>query len=339
MKGTQFFTLILIAAITILISGCKSTPKNCLPFCKHSSDGNGDFSYLNKNKENPEEELKEQLTFIEDNSKISPELQQLSSSFQTIDLKLYLLNEHKLHHISLRNKVLFQYDKANLELIDSEDLKAVASLYNQAALGNYLYLIGHTDSQGSQAYNQSLSIRRAIVVAHQLVNLKVPADKIKIVPAGEVQPISTNSTSSGRSLNRRVEILTSDSHALITSYFRQIDCSNVDKACVRTILPILDVNQNNSRTIAKLNNKVTVATLSPELNQLTLLNKTLVDGAEVADKRIGFSNDDKRWSQLLPDIRKPFSQKTEIRPLFSLPTEIRPKLILPKKYEFKARSI
>ncbi|MBT8434001.1 MAG: OmpA family protein [Gammaproteobacteria bacterium] len=65
---------------------------------------------------------------------------------------------------------------------------------------------GHTDSRGSQEYNQALSERRARSVAQYLLSRDVVEARIESVGFGEGTPIADNSTDAGRSLNRRVEL-------------------------------------------------------------------------------------------------------------------------------------
>lgn len=65
---------------------------------------------------------------------------------------------------------------------------------------------GYTDSVGSSSYNQKLSEDRAQSVADYLANKKVTSARIELAGLGEENPIASNKTSKGRSLNRRVEI-------------------------------------------------------------------------------------------------------------------------------------
>ena len=65
---------------------------------------------------------------------------------------------------------------------------------------------GHTDSVGSDAYNQRLSERRAAAVKDYLVSKGIPAAKITTIGKGESQPVATNKTAEGRQKNRRVDI-------------------------------------------------------------------------------------------------------------------------------------
>ncbi len=65
---------------------------------------------------------------------------------------------------------------------------------------------GHTDSVGSNEYNQDLSIRRANSVKNLLVQRGVAESRIDAVGYGETLPVATNETEAGRQRNRRVEI-------------------------------------------------------------------------------------------------------------------------------------
>ena len=78
----------------------------------------------------------------------------------------------------------------------------VLSQYNQT----YIDVYGHTDSMGSDAYNQSLSERRAQAVADYLASHGVVAARLGTRGYGETQPIASNDTEEGRAANRRVEI-------------------------------------------------------------------------------------------------------------------------------------
>jgi outer membrane protein OmpA-like peptidoglycan-associated protein len=69
---------------------------------------------------------------------------------------------------------------------------------------------GHTDSRGSEAYNETLSQRRADAVAQALSIRNVSAERVHAIGRGEGYPVATNDHASGRQQNRRVEIVFSD---------------------------------------------------------------------------------------------------------------------------------
>jgi OOP family OmpA-OmpF porin len=66
--------------------------------------------------------------------------------------------------------------------------------------------VGHTDSVGSDAYNQKLSVKRADAVKAYLVSKGIEKNRVYTEGKGEKQPVADNKTSAGRSKNRRVEV-------------------------------------------------------------------------------------------------------------------------------------
>jgi OOP family OmpA-OmpF porin len=67
-------------------------------------------------------------------------------------------------------------------------------------------VVGYTDSQGGERYNQNLSENRARSVKQYLVSQGVSSARINSVGRGESNPVDTNATAAGRSRNRRIEI-------------------------------------------------------------------------------------------------------------------------------------
>jgi outer membrane protein OmpA-like peptidoglycan-associated protein len=86
------------------------------------------------------------------------------------------------------------------EVLNSVSL--VVNEFNQTVIE----VAGHTDSTGSDAYNQQLSERRARAVAAYLGTRSVLVDRIIEVGMGEGRPVATNDTDAGRAQNRRVEL-------------------------------------------------------------------------------------------------------------------------------------
>ena len=88
---------------------------------------------------------------------------------------------------------------------DGEIAKAARCINN--CPGNVVYIDGHTDSDGSAAYNQKLSEQRATAVKNRLIsNFDIPAEKVTARGFGEEQPVADNNTAEGRALNRRVDV-------------------------------------------------------------------------------------------------------------------------------------
>lgn len=100
--------------------------------------------------------------------------------------------------------VNFQFDKDQLTPAARDSLKPIASsLVAQPEL--YVEIGGHTDSVGSDAYNQKLSQERAQSVRSYLIEQGAKADHLTAKGYGESKPIASNSTKEGRAENRRVE--------------------------------------------------------------------------------------------------------------------------------------
>jgi outer membrane protein OmpA-like peptidoglycan-associated protein len=101
--------------------------------------------------------------------------------------------------------ITFAYDRYDIQPQFQQTLDQVAqtlAAYNQT----YIDVLGHTDSTGSDAYNQGLSERRAQSVASYLTSRGVQSARIATRGYGESAPIGTNATDEGRAANRRVEI-------------------------------------------------------------------------------------------------------------------------------------
>lgn len=102
--------------------------------------------------------------------------------------------------------VNFDFDKATLRpdaipILDeaARTLKAEPSLM--------VSVEGHTDSRGTEPYNQSLSERRATTVRNYLADHGVDRNRLTVVGHGELQPVASNDSDDGRAQNRRVELL------------------------------------------------------------------------------------------------------------------------------------
>ena len=103
--------------------------------------------------------------------------------------------------------VLFEFDSARLTAADKLRLDKIATRLKAEAPSARLSVTGHTDSRGSDAYNQKLSERRAHSVTDYLVESGISRSSfVAVQGAGETQPVADNNTADGRSMNRRVEI-------------------------------------------------------------------------------------------------------------------------------------
>ena len=84
-----------------------------------------------------------------------------------------------------------------------DDVAQVLNTYDQSIVD----IVGHADSRGELAYNQTLSEQRASSVAGYLINRGVLRERLYVAGMGETAPIASNDTEQGRAMNRRVEIV------------------------------------------------------------------------------------------------------------------------------------
>ncbi|HTF95023.1 MAG TPA: OmpA family protein [Cellvibrio sp.] len=102
--------------------------------------------------------------------------------------------------------VLFETGKSDLKSGAAANLGKLVTFLNQEPERS-LVIEGHTDSVGSESYNQTLSQNRADSVKAFLLGQGVAANRITAVGKGESAPVASNDSSSGRQMNRRVEII------------------------------------------------------------------------------------------------------------------------------------
>lgn len=107
--------------------------------------------------------------------------------------------------LNIPSGINFAYNSAAVEPQFRRTLDQVGQVLGQYDR-TYVDIYGHTDSTGSDAYNQDLSERRAGSVADYLESRGVRSARIGIRGFGEMQPIASNDTEQGRAANRRVEI-------------------------------------------------------------------------------------------------------------------------------------
>ena len=107
--------------------------------------------------------------------------------------------------VSFAAEALFDFDKS---VVKPEGKAALDDLLAKLAGMNteVMVTVGHTDSVGSDAYNQRLSLRRAEAVKAYIVSKGIDASRVYTEGKGESQPIADNATAEGRAKNRRVTV-------------------------------------------------------------------------------------------------------------------------------------
>jgi outer membrane protein OmpA-like peptidoglycan-associated protein len=107
--------------------------------------------------------------------------------------------------VTFDSGILFDVNSSTLRSEAESNLRAlVASLEEYE--GTDVLVVGHTDSTGEAEYNQGLSERRADSARNFLVGAGLESNRVTAMGRGEIEPVASNDTLSGRQDNRRVEI-------------------------------------------------------------------------------------------------------------------------------------
>ncbi|MEO5902911.1 MAG: OmpA family protein [Gemmatimonadaceae bacterium] len=107
--------------------------------------------------------------------------------------------------VTFDSGLLFDFDSDRIRPAAASNLAELARSLKKFGDSN-LMIVGHTDSQGDDAYNQALSYRRANSASAYLQSQGVPIARILTNGLGEKEPVATNETDAGRQQNRRVEV-------------------------------------------------------------------------------------------------------------------------------------
>ena len=115
--------------------------------------------------------------------------------------------------ITYNADALFDFDKSVLKPEGKAKLDDLVEKVGHVTL-EVIIAVGHTDSVGSDAYNQKLSVRRAEAVKAYLVGKGIEKNRVYTEGKGEKQPVADNKTAEGRAKNRRVEIEVVGTHTV-----------------------------------------------------------------------------------------------------------------------------
>lgn len=115
--------------------------------------------------------------------------------------------------VEFSSSVLFAFDKSNLSNEAKANLDKLVVVLNSYE-DTDIEIQGHTDSKGSEAYNQQLSIQRASSVSAYLATKGISSSRLTTKGFGEMLPKYLNDTADGRDKNRRVEFLITANEAM-----------------------------------------------------------------------------------------------------------------------------
>ncbi len=116
--------------------------------------------------------------------------------------------------VEFSSAVLFGFDQSDLSADAKANLDKLVKVLNTYPDTN-IEVQGHTDSKGTESYNQALSERRAGSVSSYLLASQIPAARITTKGFGETMPEYDNETEEGRAQNRRVEFLITANEKMI----------------------------------------------------------------------------------------------------------------------------
>lgn len=121
------------------------------------------------------------------------------------EMRAYQLRQTQLGATLVLQDVVFETGRAELKAGADQRLQPLAK-YLQANPNVKVQVDGHTDSRGSNASNQTLSVARAEAVRATLAGMGVNAGRITTIGHGETEPVADNKIAAGRLQNRRVEV-------------------------------------------------------------------------------------------------------------------------------------
>ena len=107
--------------------------------------------------------------------------------------------------ITFDSGILFATNSSTLEPQAKTNINKLAVILNKYPDTNIL-VTGHTDSDGTEEYNQTLSEKRAKSVSDYTIGQGINSSRFSIIGLGETEPVASNETVDGKHLNRRVEI-------------------------------------------------------------------------------------------------------------------------------------
>lgn len=129
---------------------------------------------------------------------------ELAQEQQANQLEIERMKDDTLK-LTLDSEVSFDFNKYEIKPAFHDSLDKLAAVINKYDR-TVVHVVGHTDSVGSDSYNQRLSEKRAESVVSYLLRKGVRYDRLHASGKGESEPRATNDTEAGRQLNRRVEI-------------------------------------------------------------------------------------------------------------------------------------
>jgi outer membrane protein OmpA-like peptidoglycan-associated protein len=152
-------------------------------------------SVINPNKKNDEQKNLQELSL------------KMKNYLDESNVKVLSYKNLPILYINLGPIVHFETGKYNIK--EQYKAKLIEIINHLKSTNQAILIVGHTDSVGSDRYNQALSELRAREIYKFFIKNGIDKNRLDYIGYGEEQPIATNATSEGRAKNRRVELLVS----------------------------------------------------------------------------------------------------------------------------------
>ena len=139
----------------------------------------------------------------------APQTQPLFNAEQVATLKEQGFNQtDEGWELSFTDKLLFEFDAAKLTAPSRSAIQKISAALLKVGI-NHMRVEGHTDNDGTEAYNNTLSLARANVVADAMSVSGIPRDNITVKGLGMSKPVASNASKTGKAENRRVTVIVS----------------------------------------------------------------------------------------------------------------------------------
>ena len=110
--------------------------------------------------------------------------------------------------LSFTDKLLFDFGASSLTAPSRAAIQKISAALLKVGI-THMRVEGHTDNEGTEAYNNNLSLARANVVADAMSASGIPRDNITVKGLGMSKPVASNATKTGKAENRRVTVIVS----------------------------------------------------------------------------------------------------------------------------------
>lgn len=107
--------------------------------------------------------------------------------------------------VTFASGLLYDFDSDAIRSESAQNLRNLAASLNKYPQTDLL-IVGHTDALGSTAYNQDLSMRRAVSASSYLVSQGIASSRLRTSGKGETEALASNDMEAGRQANRRIEV-------------------------------------------------------------------------------------------------------------------------------------